>query len=362
VEPQRIQEFDWWQGASHGGVQVTATPAQHFSGRGLWDRDSTLWAGWVLQAGGQRIFYSGDTGYFGGFRQIGERLGPIDLALMENGAYDAYWPAVHMQPEETVQAFQDLGARLLYLVHNSTFNLAFHTWQDPLERVAALAQANGPGAGHARDRRGADHRPAAHQPAVVGGPEVRPAKQRRTWLVMAALLCGLPALGADRDINAALRAAAERNDAPAFQGLLTRNADVNARDEQQDTAFLIAARNGHTALVQSALAAGADLKSLNRYGSTALMGPSYRGHVETVRVLLGTSIDVHHVNNLGWTALLEAIVLGTDGPAHREIVRLLIARGSDVNARDREGTSALQLAQRKGQTEVVRLLRAAGAR
>ncbi len=143
VEPQRIQEFDWWQGASHAGVQVTATPAQHFSGRGLWDSDSTLWAGWVLQAGGQRIFYSGDTGYFGGFRQIGERLGPIDLALMENGAYDAYWPAVHMQPEETVQAFQDLGARLLYLVHNSTFNLAFHTWQDPLERVAALAQSKG---------------------------------------------------------------------------------------------------------------------------------------------------------------------------------------------------------------------------
>lgn len=170
------------------------------------------------------------------------------------------------------------------------------------------------------------------------------------------------ALGADRDINAALRAAAERNDAPAFQGLLARGADVNARDAQQDTAFLIAARSGHAALVQSALAAGADLRSLNRYGSTALMGPAYRGHVDTVRVLLGTAIDVHHVNNLGWTALLEAIVLGTDGAMHREIVRLLIARGSDVNARDREGATALQLAQRKGQVEVVRTLRAAGAR
>lgn len=143
VAPDRIQEFDWWQQASHAGVQITATPAQHFSGRSLWDRNSTLWAGWVLHSGEQRIFYSGDTGYFDGFRQIGERLGPIDIALMENGAYDAYWPSVHMQPEETVQAFQDLGARLLYLVHNSTFNLAFHTWQDPLERVAALAQAKG---------------------------------------------------------------------------------------------------------------------------------------------------------------------------------------------------------------------------
>jgi len=191
---------------------------------------------------------------------------------------------------------------------------------------------------------------------------VRPAKQRRTWLATVALLCALPALGADRDIDAALRAAAERNDAPAFQALLARGANVNARDARQDTAFLIAARSGHTALVQAALAAGADLKSLNRYGSTALMGPSYRSHVDTVRVLLGTSIDVHHVNNLGWTALLEAIVLGTDGPAHREIVRMLIEGGSDVNARDREGVAALTHAQRKGQTEVVRLLRAAGAR
>lgn len=190
-----------------------------------------------------------------------------------------------------------------------------------------------------------------------------PVRLIKVWLlVVATLLCGLPAIGADREIDAALRAAAESNDAPAFQSLLARGADVNARDAQQDTAFLIAARSGHTALVQAALAAGADLKSLNRYGSTALMGPAYRGHVGTVRVLLGTAIDVHHVNNLGWTALLEAIVLGTDGPAHREIVRLLIARGSDVNARDREGVSGLELAQRRGQTEVVRLLRAAGAR
>jgi ankyrin repeat protein len=185
----------------------------------------------------------------------------------------------------------------------------------------------------------------------------------RAWAVMAmALLCWLPALGNEREIDTALRAAAERNDAPAFQALLARGANVNARDAQQDNAFLIAARSGHTALVQAALAAGADLTSLNRYGSTALMGPAYRGHVDTVRVLLGTAIDVHHVNNLGWTALLEAIVLGTDGAAHREIVQLLIARGSDVNSRDREGSSALQLAQRKGQAEVVRMLRAAGAR
>lgn len=191
-----------------------------------------------------------------------------------------------------------------------------------------------------------------------------PLPHRRALLVLAtAAACRVaPVQGAEREIDRALREAAERNDLGRFEALLARGADVNARDAQQDSAFLIAARNGHTALVQAALAAGADLRALNRYGSTALMGPSYRGHVDTVRALLATPINLHHVNNLGWTALLEAIVLGTDGPAHREIVRLLIAAGSDVNARDRDGVSALQHAQQRGQAAVVGLLRAAGAR
>lgn len=143
VPPERIEEFDWWQQRKWGDVTVTATPAQHFSGRTLWDRNRTLWASWSLQSGGERIFYSGDTGYFPGFREIAARLGPFDIALMENGAYDSNWPAVHMTPEETVQAFQELGARTLYLVHNSTFDLAFHGWREPLERAAALAQQRG---------------------------------------------------------------------------------------------------------------------------------------------------------------------------------------------------------------------------
>lgn len=185
--------------------------------------------------------------------------------------------------------------------------------------------------------------------------------RRRFFLCLAIAAC-LPVRAADRPLDAALRAAAEQGDLPTFESLLKQGANVNARDAQQDSAFLLAARNGHAALVRAALAAGADVRALNRYGSTALMGPAYRGHVETVRVLLATPIDIHHVNNLGWTALLEAIALGTDSPAHREIVRLLIERGSNVNAKDGNGASALQLAERKGQAEVARLLRAAGAR
>lgn len=143
VAPERIEEFDWWQHARLGDVEITAAPAQHFSGRTPFDRDRTLWASWVIRSGAQRLFYSGDSGYFPGFKQIGERFGGFDVALMENGAYDDYWPSVHMTPEETVQAFQDLDARLLYVVHNSTFDMAFHTWHDPLDRVAALAQRDG---------------------------------------------------------------------------------------------------------------------------------------------------------------------------------------------------------------------------
>jgi L-ascorbate metabolism protein UlaG (beta-lactamase superfamily) len=143
VPTERSQEFDWWQGGSYAGVAFSAVPAQHFSGRTPWDRNSTLWAGWVIESGGQRIVYTGDSGYFPGFRQIGERFGGFDLALIVNGAYDSDWPSVHVSPEETVQAVVDLRGSVLCVVHNSTFNLAFHAWQEPMERVAALAAAKG---------------------------------------------------------------------------------------------------------------------------------------------------------------------------------------------------------------------------
>lgn len=141
VPPERIQELDWWQSAKLGDVRVTATRAQHFSGRTLDDRDETLWASWVIDSGGQRLFFSGDSGYSPGFREIGERFGGIDLAMIENGAYDANWPSVHMTPEQTMQAFEDLHAKVLMPVHNSTFALAFHGWHEPLDRIAALAES-----------------------------------------------------------------------------------------------------------------------------------------------------------------------------------------------------------------------------
>jgi L-ascorbate metabolism protein UlaG (beta-lactamase superfamily) len=143
VPAERVQEFDWWQEARFGDVQLAAAPAHHFSGRTLADRNSTLWSAWVIRSGGERIFYSGDTGYHPAFPEIARRLGPFDVALLENGAYDSYWPSSHLSPEETVRAFKDSGAKLLYLVHNSTFDLAFHGWREPMDRVADIAEREG---------------------------------------------------------------------------------------------------------------------------------------------------------------------------------------------------------------------------
>lgn len=143
VERAKVRQFDWWQGTEIEGVRFVATPAQHFSGRSLRDRDSTLWASWVILHEDLRLFFSGDTGYFKGFKEIGAKYGPFDLAMVETGAYDKMWPDVHMQPEETLQAFLDLDARWLLPVHNGTFDLAMHRWQEPLERISELAAGRG---------------------------------------------------------------------------------------------------------------------------------------------------------------------------------------------------------------------------
>lgn len=143
IDAAKVREFDWWQEAVIDGTRFVATPAQHFSGRGLRDGNSTLWASWVILHDDLRLFFSGDTGYFAGFKEIGAKYGPFDVALMETGAYDKQWADIHMQPEETLQAFLDLQGKWLVPVHNGTFDLGLHRWQEPFERIAVLAQTHG---------------------------------------------------------------------------------------------------------------------------------------------------------------------------------------------------------------------------
>jgi L-ascorbate metabolism protein UlaG (beta-lactamase superfamily) len=139
VDASKVRQLDWWQATEVDGIEFVATPSQHFSGRGLFDSNSTLWASWVMIDGATRIFFSGDTGYFDGFKRIGERYGPFDLTLMETGAYNVDWPHVHMQPEQTLQAHIDLKGRWLLPIHNGTFDLAMHAWYEPFDRILALA-------------------------------------------------------------------------------------------------------------------------------------------------------------------------------------------------------------------------------
>ncbi len=98
VPPGKVRQLDWWQDIEAGGLRLTATPAQHFSGRGLHDGNRTLWCSWVIESAELKLFFSGDSGYFDGFAEIGRRYGPFDLTMLETGAYNEHWPYVHMHP------------------------------------------------------------------------------------------------------------------------------------------------------------------------------------------------------------------------------------------------------------------------
>jgi L-ascorbate metabolism protein UlaG (beta-lactamase superfamily) len=135
VAKEKISEFDWWQSIQVGSVQLTATPSQHFSGRGLTDGNKSLWASWVIKGEQANLFFSGDSGYFEGLKTIGEELGPFDFSFMETGAYNSLWADVHMMPGQAVQAHLDVRADVMVPIHNGTFDLSLHTWTDPFEQI-----------------------------------------------------------------------------------------------------------------------------------------------------------------------------------------------------------------------------------
>lgn len=139
----KTRQLDWWQTVELEGIQFTATPAQHFSGRSMFVDNPTLWASWVIYTGTHRIFFSGDTGYFDGFAEIGRRHGPFDLTLLEAGAYDKQWEGVHMLPEQVMQAHRDLRGDWLLPIHNATFDLGFHSWDEPMEEMLSLSAQHG---------------------------------------------------------------------------------------------------------------------------------------------------------------------------------------------------------------------------
>jgi len=143
--PERITELDWWE--THvvpgGDLAFNATPSQHFSGRSLTDRNHTLWSSWVITTAKRRIFFSGDTGLTEEFKLVRERFGPLDLTLLEIGAWHPSWGDIHLGPAGALAAFELLGGGTLLPVHWGTFDLALHPWDEPAETLLRLAAEQG---------------------------------------------------------------------------------------------------------------------------------------------------------------------------------------------------------------------------
>lgn len=140
VSPSKISEHNWWDEITFDTIKLVCAPARHFSGRSMTDRDCSLWCSWLILGQETKVFFSGDSGYAPHFKEIGDKYGPFNLTLMECGQYDPRWSAIHMLPEETVQAHMDVKGELLLPIHWGAFTLALHEWSDPIERVTKEAK------------------------------------------------------------------------------------------------------------------------------------------------------------------------------------------------------------------------------
>ncbi len=140
-----VTELDWWQDTQFKGLRATAVPVQHFSGRTALDRNKTLWAGFVLESGGKKVFFAGDTGYSKDFADIGKKFSPIDLALIPIGAYNprGFMRVVHVNPEEAVKIHQDIGSRLSVAMHWGTFRLTLEPMDEPPMLLATALKSAG---------------------------------------------------------------------------------------------------------------------------------------------------------------------------------------------------------------------------
>jgi len=165
VEATRILEMDWTESVNVGGVEITAVPTRHFSGRSLFNRFETLWSAFVLKGPKHTVYFGADSGWWEGFAEIGAAYGPFDLTMLEIGAFDVLWDGIHLGPDGAARAFAALGGRgLMMPIHWGLFDLALHAWRQPITRIVELA-----------DERGIKlWAPEPGRPTeVVGGVEVR---------------------------------------------------------------------------------------------------------------------------------------------------------------------------------------------
>ncbi len=163
IAKSRITEMDWGQTASVGNdLTITATPARHFSGRGVTNRNQTLWSSFVIKGSRHNVFFGADSGWFPGFSDIGNQFGPFDLTMLEVGAYGEGWPDIHMGPDHATNAHLALKGKVMMPIHWGTFNLAFHAWREPVEKAIQFAKEKDiqlflPKPGVATDFRGGEY-------------------------------------------------------------------------------------------------------------------------------------------------------------------------------------------------------------
>lgn len=139
VSANDIEELNWWDEVEVANIKLVLTPTRHFSGRAIRDRFKTLWGSWVILGEKKRLYFSGDSGYFPGFKEIGAKYGPFDLTFMECGAYNEGWSEIHMFPEQTAQAHLDVKGKLLLPIHWGKFDLSLHPWRESVERLGVKA-------------------------------------------------------------------------------------------------------------------------------------------------------------------------------------------------------------------------------
>ncbi|MES2391786.1 MAG: MBL fold metallo-hydrolase [Acidobacteriota bacterium] len=156
VAAERIAELDWTESVSVGRsrgeeLTITAWPARHFSGRGMFDRFKSLWGSFVLEGPQHRVYFGADSGWWEGFAEIAGRYERFDMVMLEIGAFHPLWSEIHMGPDGAARAYRDMAAvmggpekaGLLFPIHWGLFNLALHGWREPVERIVELAEEGG---------------------------------------------------------------------------------------------------------------------------------------------------------------------------------------------------------------------------
>lgn len=142
VQESNIIEFDWWDEINVSNIKIISTPARHFSGRGLFDTNKTLWCSWVLKGKHKSVYFSGDTGIMSEFKEIGDKYGPFDVTFIKIGAYDELWPDIHINPEQAIEAHERVRGNALVPIHWATFDLGLHSWYEPAERLVNAANSS----------------------------------------------------------------------------------------------------------------------------------------------------------------------------------------------------------------------------